>query len=447
VQNAFPPGPKAHLLVGNLAEFRKNPLDFFTDCARRYGDIAHYRILNVSVFLLNHPDLIEDVLSGDYRNFTKGRIMRANRSMLGNGLILNEGADWLRQRRLIQPAFHRDRIAAYADVMVAFTQRLVDTWQDGEIRDILSEMKRLTLEIIAKTIFDVDVSSQASMVGQALQIFLEEFAAQTASGLLIPERIPTPGNLRLRKAARRMDAMVYRMIQQRRSSGRPHNDLLTLLLEARDERGDRMNDQQIRDEVMNILLAGHETTALALVWTWYLLAKNPEVENRLHAELDRVLSGRSPEFTDIPNLPYTDWVLKEALRLYPPVWCLTRVALHDGEIGGYALPAGTSLSVSQWVMHHDPRYFDDPEEFKPQRWENNLSKRLPAFVYFPFGGGPRRCIGYPFAMTEAVLIIAALASKFRFSLAPGHPVVPWPSITLNPKNGLKMRIDRKTPLS
>ena len=447
MQNEFPPGPQPHPLVGNLPEFRKNPLEFFTLCARHYGDIVRYRILNVNVFLLNHPDWIEDVLAGDHRNFMKGRILRANRLMLGNGLIINEGDDWMRQRRLVQPAFHRDRIAAYAGVMIAFTQRLAASWRDGETFDILPEMKRLTLEIIAKTLFDADISSQAGVVGRALQIFLEEFAARTGNGLLVPERIPTPGNLRLQRAVRRLDKVVYRMIQQRRLSGQPHNDLLTMLLEARDERGNRMSDQQLRDEVMNILLAGHETTALALTWTWYLLAKHPAVEHRLFAELDRVLGGRSPEVTDIPNLPYTDGVLKESLRLFPPAWCITRVALRECEIGGYAVPAGTSLSVSQWVVHHDPRYFEDPEAFKPQRWENDLSRRLPAFAYFPFGGGPRRCLGYSFAMTEAVLIIAALASKFRFSLAPGHPVVPWPSITLNPKFGVRMIISRRMPLS
>jgi cytochrome P450 len=447
VQNPFPPGPEPHPLVGNLPEFRNNPLEFLTRCARRFGDIAHYRILNVNVFLLSHPDWIEQVLTGDYHSFTKGRILRVNRLMLGNGLIINEGDDWMHQRRLIQPAFHRSRMADYAGIMVAFTQRLAAAWQVGQTVDILSEMKRLTLEIIAKVLFDADISSQAGVFGKALQIFLEEFAARTHSGILLPERIPTPGNLRLQKAVRRLDEIVYRMIQQRRTSGEAHDDLLTLLLEASDERGSRMSDQQLRDEVMNILLAGHETTALTLTWTWYLLAKYPEAEKRLFAEVDEVLGGRPPEISDIPNLPYTDWILKEALRLYPPAWCLTRVALHGCEIGGYVIPAGASLSVSQWVMHRDPRYFDDPDTFTPQRWENDLIKHLPAFVYFPFGGGPRQCLGYAFAMTEAVLIIAALASKFRFGLVPGYPVVPWPSITLNPKHGVKMTIQRRAALS
>jgi cytochrome P450 len=444
VRNAFPPGPRPNALVGNLLEFRKNPLEFYTDCHRKYGDILRYQILNVNVFLLSRPDWIEAALGGDYHNFTKGRILRANRLMLGNGLILNEGENWLRQRRLVQPAFHRDRIPAYADVMVTFTERLAATWQDGESLDILPAMKRLTLEIIAKALFNSDLSSQAGVVGEALEVFLEEFSARTNSGLLVPERIPTPGNRRLKKAVRRMDEIVFGMIQQRRLNGQASSDLLSALLKSGDERGDPMSDQQLRDEVMNILLAGHETTALALTWTWYLLATHPEEEIRLFAELDRVLGGRCPQIADIPNLPYTDWVLKEALRLYPPVWCILRVAQRDCDIGGYTIPAGSSLSVSQWVMHHDPRYFDDPEAFKPQRWANDLFRRLPAFVYFPFGGGPRRCLGYSFAMTEAVLIIAALASKFRFNLVPGHPVIPWPSITLNPKYGLKMVVNRRT---
>lgn len=440
MHNAIPPGPKPHPLVGNLPEFRKNPLDFYTICHRQFGDILRYRILNVNVYLLSHPDWIAAAFGGDYHNFTKGRVMRANRMMLGNGLIINEGDNWMHQRRLVQPAFHRDRIPAYADVMVEFTQRLAATWQDGEVLDILPVMKRLTLEIIAKALFDSDISSQAGVMGEALKVFLKEFAARTDRGLLIPEHIPTPGNWRLQRAVRRMNDIVYEMIRQRRSSGRYGNDLLSLLLEARDERGNPMGDQQLRDEVLNILLAGHETTALALTWTWYLLAKHPQVENRLLGELDRVLGGRSPQVADIPNLPYTDWVLKEALRLYPPGWCILRVAQRDCEIGGYTIPAGASLSASQWVMHHDPRYFDEPEAFKPQRWENNLIRRLPAFVYFPFGGGPRRCVGYSFAMTEAVLIIAALASKFRLSLVSDHPVIPWASITLNPRHGVKMTV-------
>jgi cytochrome P450 len=444
VRNVSPPGPKPHPLIGNLLEFRKNPLDFYTDCHRRYGDILRYRILNVNVYLLSHPDWIEAVLGGDYHNFTKGRIMRANRLMLGNGLILNEGDDWMRQRHLVQPAFHRERIAAYADVMVAFTQRLTASWQDGESIDVLAVMKRLTLEIIAKTLFDSDISDQAGVVGKALQTFLEEFAARTDRGLLVPEYIPTPGNMRLQKAVHRLDEIVYGMIRRRRLSGQANNDLLSMLLEARDERGKQMSDQQLRDEVMNILLAGHETTALALTWTWYLLAKHPEVENRLFTELERVLGGRSPQVADMPNLSYTDWVLKEALRIYPPVWCILRVALDDCKVGGYTIPAGSSLCASQWVMHHDRRYFDDPDAFKPQRWENELIRRLPAFVYFPFGGGPRGCLGYSFAITEALLIIAALASKFRFSLVPGHAVIPWPSITLNPKYGLKMVVSHRT---
>jgi cytochrome P450 len=447
VHNAFPPGPKPHPLVGNLPEFRNNPLDFFLGCAREYGDIVHYRILNINVYLLNHPDLIEYVLSKNHRNFIKGRILRANRMLLGNGLFTSEGDDWGRQRRLVQPAFHRDRIVTYARVITAYTERLTATWLNGETRDITIEMKRLTMEIIAKTLFDADISNEAGIMGNALRIFLEEFVARTRTGMLIPEHIPTPGNLRLQKAIRQLDEIVFRMIQQRRMSGKVHDDLLAMLLEAQDEHGIRMSDQQLRDEVMTLLLAGHETTALALTWTWYLLAKHPQVEKRLLAELDQVLDGHSPEITDIPYLRYTDFVLKEALRLYPPVWALPRSALKECKIGGYTIPAGSSISISQWVVHHDPRYFDEPDGFKPQRWENDLTKRLPAFAYFPFGGGPRQCLGYSFANMEALLIIASIASRFHFSLVPDHPVIPWASISLNPKFGIKVMIHRRTPSS
>jgi cytochrome P450 len=443
----YPPGPRPQPLIGNLHSFREDPLGFFTTCAHEYGDIVHYRIANVHAYLLSHPDLIEYVLVKNSSNFIKGRVFRANRILFGNGLLISEGDFWRRQRRLAQPAFHRDRISAYATIMTGYTGQMMSIWKDGEIRDIYQDMKRLTLEIISKILFGVDISNQAEEVGNALRIAREEFTSRIRTGLLIPESIPTPGNLRYWKAVRGLNEIVLRIIRQRRLSKIETGDCLSMLLAAQDMDGSQMTDEQLRDEVMTLFIAGHETTAAALTWAWYLLAKNPVVVSRLRVELDQVLETRLPEFSDIPNLHYTDMVIKEVLRLYPPIWGIPRQALQDCEIGGYRVPAGTSLTMSEWVMHRNPRYFDDPDEFKPERWENNLDKKLSPFVYFPFGSGPRQCIGNSLAITEIVLIITMLAREFEFTLSPDHVITPWPSFTLYPRDGIKVivnHIDRRT---
>jgi cytochrome P450 len=437
----FPPGPKPQPLIGNLLSFRKDPLDFFTTCAREYGDISYYRIANVNAYLLNHPDFIEYVLVKNNSNFIKGRVLRANRLLFGNGLLISEGDFWRRQRRLAQPAFHRDRISAYATSMTAYTGQMIATWKDGEIRDIYQDMKRLTLEIIAKILFGADIAKESEEVGTALRITREEFTVRIRTGLLIPESVPTPGNLRFWRAVRGLNVIVLGIIEQRRLSKVETGDCLSMLLAAQDSDGSQMTNEQLRDEVMTLFIAGHETTAAALTWAWYLLAKNPAVANRLRAELDQVLGARFPEFSDIPQLHYTEMVIKEVLRLYPPIWSIPRQTLHDCEIGGYRVPAGTSLTMSQWVMHRDPRYFDDPDKFKPERWENNLDKKLPPFVYFPFGSGPRQCIGNSLALTEITLILAMIAREFEFTLSPNHLITPWPSITLYPRDGIKVIVN------
>jgi cytochrome P450 len=440
----FPPGPKAHFLVGNLPEFRQDPLGFMTMCARNYGDIVRYRIANVTVYSLNHPDYIEYVLVGNSRNFIKGRLLRANQIVLGNGLLTSEGDLWVRQRRLAQPAFHREQIAAYGQIIVAYTERMLATWQNGEIRDIYQDMRRLTLEITAKTLFDADVADRAEDVVAALEVVREQFVARVNTALLIPEGMPTPANLRLRKAVRQLEEIVYGIIQERRTSGRDHGDLLSMLFHAQDEDGGQMTAQQLRDEVMTLFVAGHETTAIALAWTWYLLSQHPTAEARLVSELQEVLVGRAPDTAHLPHLGYTDRVLKESLRLYSPVWCIPRVALADCDIGGYRVPAGTSLAMSPWVMHRDPRYFDQPEEFNPDRWEGDFAKRLPTFAYFPFGGGPRRCIGYSFATLEMALVLATIAQEFQLALVPGHPVTLSPSFTLQPRDGIKVVVNKRS---
>ena len=438
-----PPGPPGHLLWGNLLEFRRDPLGFLAACARDYGDIVRYRIAHFTTYLLNHPEFSEYVLVTNTRNFVKGRALQAGRDLLGNGLLMSEGDEWLRQRRLVQPAFHRDRIAASGNVIVGYAQQMLATWQPGETRDMHQEMIRLTLAIIAQIFFNTSVGEEADAVGAALYDFLEEFKHQVDTAMLIPQWIPTPGRLRAQKAIGRLEAIIYRLIHERRGSGLDNGDLLSMLLRAEDASGAAMTDRQLRDEVMTLFLAGHDTTAVTLTWTWYLLALHPQIEAKLAAELQAVLGERLPCVDDLPQLRYSEKVIKESMRLYPPVWVITRVALQDCEIGGCRVPAGTSLALSQWVMHRDPRYFDHPDEFDPDRWTDGFSQQLPRFAYFPFGGGPRSCIGSSLAMTEAVLVLAVIAQRFRLTLAPGYRLEMWPSLTLHPRHGMPLVLVEK----
>jgi cytochrome P450 len=439
----LPPGPRSVPLFGNLFAFRKDPLDFLSICAQEYGDISHFRIANVNAYLLSDPDFIEYVLVRNSANFIKGRVFRSNHLLLGNGLLTSEGDFWRRQRRLAQPAFHREQVNTYAKIITTCAGQMISTWKDGDIHDIYQDMKRLALEIITRILFDVDINNESDTVGRALKVVWQEFTARIQNGLLIPEQLPTLGNIRYQRAVRQLDRIVFKIIQERRNLGRDGNDCLSILLAAQDTDGSQMTDKQLRDEVMTLFIAGHESTALALTWTWYLLAQDPSVVSQLSNEVDGVPRSRPLEMDDLPQLRFTERVVKEAMRLYPPVWAIPRQSLNDCEIGGYKIPAGTSLTISQWVMHRDPRYFPEPDKFKPERWENDLEKRLPSFVYFPFGGGSRHCIAYSLAMVEAVLIIAMLAKNFDFTLLAGHRVEPFPSITLYPRYGLKARIRRK----
>jgi cytochrome P450 len=434
----LPPGPRGHFLTGNLAEFRSDRLGLFLRCARDYGDIVPVRLALIRGVVLSHPDAIESVLVTNSRNFTKHFALHRNRLILGNGLLTSEGDFWLRQRRLVQPAFTRSYLAGYGADMVSAAERLVAEWRDGDTRDLHTEMTRLTLGIAAKTLFGAEVGTEADDVGQALAAALAAFDARLGTWYLVPHWVPTASNRRLHRAVRRLDEVIYGFIERRRRSGEERGDLLSILLHARDEDGSRMTDQQLRDEAMTLFLAGHETTALVLAWTGYLLAQHPDAADRLHAEVRSVLGDRPPSVADLPRLATAERVVLESMRLYPPVYAFGREARADCEILGYRIPAGTTLFMSQWVMHRDPRWFDEPEKFLPERWAGGLAQRLPKFAYFPFGGGPRLCIGNTFAMMEAILVLATLARKFRLTLVPGHPVVPWPSMTLRPKHGIRV---------
>ncbi|MGA2428650.1 MAG: cytochrome P450 [Candidatus Acidiferrum sp.] len=438
----LPPGPSPESWTASFKNYSRDPLSFMPKLVRDYGDIVTMRYYNFRVYFISHPDFIEQVLVTHNRKFIKGRILRKNRRLFGDGLLTSEGDFWLRQRRLAQPAFHRGRVASYADTMVKYADRLLAEWKDGEERDLHAEMMRLTLQIVAKTLFDADVDKDAKEVGRALGALME-LNSDFRKLILTPTWLPTPRNIRAAIAIRRLDKIIFRFIEERRTSGKDAGDLLSMLLAARDEDGSRMTDRQLRDEAITIFLAGHETTANALSWTWMLLSQNPAVEAKLHAELDAVLAGRTPSLDDLPNLRYTGHVITESMRLYPPAWGMARVAIEDVEIGGYPIPKGCGISLAQWVVHRDARWFDAPEEFRPERWEGDLMKRLPRFAYFPFGGGPRQCIGNNFAVMEATLLLATIAQKFRIRLVPGHPVVPMPSITLRPRHGVRGKLEAR----
>jgi cytochrome P450 len=402
------------------------------------------RFLGVPMCLVNRPELIESVLVTQNNIFEKSKDYRALRRVLGNGLLTSEGEFWKRQRKLIQPAFHQDRIAAYAQIMVNYTERMLASWKDGETLDIHDAMMRLTLDIVAKTLFDSDVSHDAKDVGTALHVLMGKFFRQAGFALLLPSFIPIPTTPRLQSAVRRLDKVIYGIIRQRHASGKTSGDLLSVFLEARDDAGTGMTDRQLHDEIMTLFLAGHETTANALSWTWYLLGNHPNVAATLTEEIDRVLGGQPPTAAHLPQLRYADLVLKESMRLYPPVWVIGRRAFTPFRLGEFELPAGTNVLMSQLLMHRDPRYFPEPEQFDPERWRpgDPRNAALPRFAYFPFGGGPRVCVGAGFAQMEALLLLVTIAQKFKINLVPGQTIRRLPSVTLRPKQGIQVTLTR-----
>lgn len=443
----LPPGPKGHLLTGNLPEMAADWLVSLTGYARAYGDFVPLRFGPLQFVLVSDPAAIEEVLTTKNHLFVKGAGERRLGSLIGHGLLISEGDFWRRQRRLMQPAFHRDRIAAYAGVMAAYAGQMVDSWHDGDVHPIRHEMMAVTLKVVCKALFDMDMAGSVETVGEALDVVIRHFDDRFASLLfLLPDQVPTPENRRYRRAVQRLDEIVDRIIEERRAQGVDRGDLLSMLLQVQDEDGSRMTDRQLRDEVLTLVLAGHETTALALTWALYLLAQHPQVEARLHAELDAALGGpggRLPGLADLPQLPYTQRVIDETLRLYPPASLIERDALADCVIGGYRIKKGTTLVISQWVVHRDPRFFEQPETFDPDRWANGRAKHLPRYAYFPFGGGQRICIGASFAMMEAVIILATIAQRYRLTLEPGQVVVPHVAITLRPKDDILMAAHRR----
>jgi cytochrome P450 len=415
-------------------------LAFVERCVREHGDVVRLQLAGWPAWIVNHPSLVEELLVHRHREYTKHHAFFWSNvdAIFGRGLLTNEGESWLRQRRLIQPTFHPDRIAEYAAIMIDRTDRMIAGWRAGEVRDVRQEMMALTFEIVAETLFGADVRGDVAEIGAAFNVGIEEVAARFRRPIRIPDWLPTRSNRRYLRAVRRMDKLILRIIRERRASGfQTRDDLLSRMLRARDEAG-AMDEGQLRDEVMTMLLAGHETTALALTWTWSLLSRHEEADHRLHAEIEGVLGESAPEPADVARLPYVERAFKESLRLYPPAYAFGREAITDTELGGWPVPRGTTLLLFPWLLHRDPRWWDAPARFDPDRWGNDLEERLPRLVYMPFGGGPRGCIGSRFAMAEGVLIVASIARRFRLEWL--AVPVPFTSITLRPNGDLRARL-------
>jgi cytochrome P450 len=431
---AAPPGDYELPFVGSSVALARDPLGFLERISRRHGDALQFGAFGQRVYLFNHPDAIEQMLVGARDHLIKDKLTRDLSLLLGNGLLVSQGAFWRQQRRLAQPAFHRSRVEAYGEVMVRYAEQAVAGWRDGETRDVHRDMMRLTLDVVAKTIFDVEIGAVARQIERALEIVLHRFEGANS---FLPIGVPTPGNRRTRRAVAELDAIVYELIRQRRESG-DRGDLLSMLLTASADDGRTANDVSIRDEALTLLLAGHETTALTLTFAWHLLGAHPAALERLEAEIDDVLGERPAGPGDLPKLRYAEGVVRESMRLYPPAWAIGREATSPCEIGGYEIAPGTQLWASQWVVHRDARWFPEPLAFRPERWANDWAKTLPRHAYFPFGGGPRVCIGNAFAMMEAVLLLVTIARRFRLTSADRRPLGLTPSVTLRPTRAVSM---------
>ncbi len=437
----YPPGLRRNLPFYLFSRFFRasNPILLFEYLQQEYGAVSHYKLGPNHIVFLNDPEMIREVLVTKAGSFIKERTQRRMKILLGEGLITSEGERHMRARRIAAPAFHRQRIAAYGDMMSARAATMRDEWRPGVEIDAVSEMMRLALQVVARTIFDTDVTADVQTINDEVNAIMNLYnfliALPKAEALL---HLPIPGLMRFKRARKHLDAVVHRMIEQRRAQGLDHGDLLSMLLASRDEDDSALDDEQVRDEVTTIFLAGYETVANALAWTWLLLGQNPEAETALHRELDEVLAGRLPTLADVPRLRYTEMVLSESMRLYPPAWAMGRQATEDVQIGPYKLPKGTYFFFSQYIMQRTPEHFPDPLRFDPERFTPERKAARHKFTYFPFGGGARQCIGESFAWMEAILITATIAQKWRLRLVEGQQVGMVPKITLRPKYPIRL---------
>ena len=439
------PGPKGHWLFGSGLDLAKNPAEFLLQVAIEYGDIARFRLMHLDFFLVVKPEYIQDVLVTQAAKFHKSSRDKAiMQKFLGNGILLSDGDYHTRQRRLVQPAFHTNRIQAYADTMVLFTRRMLDDWKDGSVQPVDVAMRQLTMEIVAKSLFDADMAGDGGTIGHAIETLQRVAGHDFRIQNLIPDWLPIARNRERAQATAALNHLLVAIINERRQTADDRGDLLSMLLLSEEENGERMSDQEVRDEAVTLFAAGHETTSNALAWTWYLLSQHSEVEARLHDEVDRVLAGRPVTLGDLPQLTYVRMIVKEAMRLYPPAWTLNaRQPIEDVHIDGYHIPKGTNIFISPYAVQRNPRYFDDPIKFDPERFHPELEKNIPRYAYFPFGGGPRVCIGNSFALLEAQLIVATIAQRCRLTLMPDQVVEIDALITMGPKHGLRMQVAQR----
>lgn len=430
-------------LFTNFRKFRRDPLNNLEQLARKYGDLVSFKLGTQQTYLLNHPDLFKDVLVAHSYKFMKGFGLQRAKQIFGEGLLTSEGEFHKRQRRLLQPAFHRDQVRSFGAVMTSCAAAMRDRWQPQRQVDTAEEMRRLTLAIVTKTLFHADVDAEATEIGQALTTAIELFGTSLRPFADLLFRLPLPSTLRFKKSLAHLNACIYRIINERRASGKDYGDLLSMLLHAEEAEGGGggMTDQQVRDEAITLFLAGHETTANALAWTWYLLAKHPQVEDQLHKEVDKVLASRLPTVDDLPALTYTRMVFAESMRCFPPAWIIARMAIEEHALSGYRIKPGSYLLMSPYLIHHDVRYYRDPFEFNPDRWSPDNANRQPPFTYLPFGAGPRICLGESFAWMEGILLIATFVQRWHMRLVPEHPIEPQPLITLRPRHGIPMVLE------
>jgi cytochrome P450 len=444
-----PTGPRGRPLTGVLREVRRDPLGFLSGTFRQHGDVSRYQLGPIRSHLIAHPDGVRQVLQENVKNYTKDHISYGIvRWIAGNGLLTSQGDFWLRQRRLAQPAFHRQRIAAMGERMVQRTAAMLEGWEaaatSGAPLVIGEEMMRLALGIVGDALFGADVGAQTAAVDHGFNTLSAQVVGRFRSGNIIPPVLPTRADRDWRAALAELDHVVYAIIGERRRSGADTGDLLSMLMLARDEEtGAQMDDKQLRDEVLTMLVAGHETTATALSWAWALLDAHPHAAARLHAELDQVLGGRLPSVADLPQLSYTRMVIDETMRLYPPVYILSRKVVADDAIGGYKIPGGSAADISPYITHRHPDFWEDPERFDPERFAPDRAAARHKYAYIPFSTGPRMCIGNSFALMEATLILATAAQRFRPRLPGGAMPAALPLITLRPAGGLPMTIERR----
>jgi len=438
-----PPTPAEGWFGGHILQYHGNPLPFLLNNMREYGDIAHFRVFKYHFYQVNAPELVGQVLVKQAKSFHKSVIYkRTLGEYLGNGLLISDGDFWKRQRKMAQPAFHTGRIHAYADDMVDYSLKLRDQWQDGEVVNVAEDMMRLTLFIVAKTLFSADVSEDAKEVGEALDVLLHHVVEASRRVVRLPDWMPTPQKRRKQQAIEILDNITMNIINERRTSGEDTGDLLSMLLMMTDDNGVGMTDSEVRDEVLTLFLAGHETTANALTWTFYLLSQHPDIEAKVYDEIHSVLGDRPPTLEDLKQLPYTLMVFKESMRLYPPAWAFTRQAIEDVQIGEYTIPKKWDVFIVPYVIHRMPDLWDDPERFDPERFSPENEKQIPRYAYLPFGGGARVCIGNSFALMEGHLVLATLLQRYKLELVQ-KTVEPEPLVTLRPKGGLHMRVVKR----